>query len=377
MSDSEASMPADIVVVGAGLAGSAVAAVLARRGLAVTVVDPYTEFPSMFRAEKIEPNQADLFRRLGLFDGVEPATRLIREIIHARGGRVVYRRKIEQFGIAYCDIVNSVRSQIPAQVDFRHTRVESIAPDARRPAVVLAGGERIEGRLVVVATGMFGQLTQGLGVARDMVKEELSMVFGFMLERADGAPFAFDAVTYRPETTAEKVGYLTLFRMGQFMRGNLFTYWPLRDALTQEMRRDPVAVLGRVLPGLDAVIGRYGVAGKVEPFKIDLYRTRDPALPGVVLIGDAFQSVCPSTGMGQTKVLTDVDVLCNDCLPEWLAGDEIGPARTAAFYANPRKVDVDAFAVRTALAGRDSVMDNGLPWRIRRRIRTLRFATGW
>ena len=76
-------------------------------------------------------------------------------------------------------------------------------------------------------------------------------------------------------------------------------------------------------------------------------------------------------------MLTDVDVLCNDCLPEWLAGDEIGPARTAAFYANPRKVDVDAFAVRTALAGRDSVMDNGLPWRIRRRIRTLRFATGW
>jgi hypothetical protein len=30
--------------------------------------------------------------------------------------------------------------------------------------------------------------------------------------------------------------------------------------------------------------------------------------PGVVQIGHAFQSVCPSTGMGLDKVLTDVDV---------------------------------------------------------------------
>lgn len=377
MSESEKPSSCDIVIVGAGLAGSAAATVLARRGLAVTVVDPYAECPPMFRAEKIEPSQAALFRALDLFDGVEPATRMIREIIHGRQGRVVHRKEIEQFGIAYCDIVNSVRAQMPSQVEFRQTRVEAINADPKRPSVVLTDGTRIECRLVVVATGMLGQMSERLGLTKTIVKDELSMAFGFMLERADGQPFAFDAVTYSPESIADKVGYLTLFRMGQFMRGNVFAYWGPREAATREMTREPVAFLKRVLPGLEAVIGSYSVAGKVEVFKIDLYRMRDCALPGVVLVGDACQSVCPATGMGLTKVLTDVDVLCNECLPGWLAVDEIGTQQTASFYAHPRKTAVDDRAVRLALAGRASVLDNSLHWRLRRRIRALRFANGW
>lgn len=367
----------DIVVVGAGLAGAAAATVLARRGLAVTVVDPYAQFPPLFRAEKIEPSQAALLRTLQLFDGIEPGTRLIREIALGRNGRVVRRRKIEQFGISYCDIVNRVRAQWPAQVEFKRARVESIGVDAQRPSVTLADGSRIECRLVVVASGMSSELTAKLGLARNMVKDELSLAFGFMLERNDGQPFDFDAVTYRPESPADKVGYLTLFRMGQFMRGNLFVYWPTREPATREMMSQPVVLLQRVLPGLEAVVGEYGVAGKVEPFKIDLYRMRDCALAGVVLLGDAYQSVCPSTGTGLSKVLTDVDVLCNACLPGWLAAGEIGPQQTGDFYAHPRKRAVDDLALRLALAGRASVLESSLYWRLRRRIRDWRFVSGW
>ena len=52
----------DVLVIGAGLAGSAAAAVLARSGLAVTVIDPNAVFPPLFRAEKIEPDQAALLQ---------------------------------------------------------------------------------------------------------------------------------------------------------------------------------------------------------------------------------------------------------------------------------------------------------------------------
>lgn len=367
----------DIVVVGAGLAGTAAATVLARRGLNVTVVDPYAEFPPMFRAEKIEPDQAALLRTLGLFEGVQPATRLIREIIHVIDGQIVRRRPIEQFGIAYCDIVNSVRRQLPSTVDFRQARVEAISADSKQASVALADGARIECRLAIVATGMSGRLPDRLGLEKHMFKDDLSMAFGFMLERTDGEPFPFDAVTCRPRSTAGRTGYLTLFRMGQFMRGNLFAYWPARDEATREMRQSPVQMLGRILPGLAGVIGDYDVAGKVEPFKIDLYRMRDCALPGVVLIGDAYQSVCPSTGMGLTKVLTDVDVLCNECLRAWLAADHIGSEQTAAFYSNPRKVAADERALSAALAGRESVLSSSLHWKVRRRIRKWRFASGW
>jgi 2-polyprenyl-6-methoxyphenol hydroxylase-like FAD-dependent oxidoreductase len=267
----------DVVVVGGGLAGTATASILARRGMSVVMVDRYREFPPLFRAEKIEPDQVDLLRRLDLFDVVEPKTRLITEIIHARKGRTVYRRPIEQFGISYSDIVNQVRAGMPQRVDLRIGIVKTVAADDRRPSVTLEDGTRIEGRLVVIATGMADRFALALGASRHFLMKELSMAFGFMIEPDGAEPFAFDAVTYKPASVSDNVGYLTLFRMGSFMRANFFAYWAARDELSRDMVRDPKGCLGRVLAGLEQVIGPYKVTGKVEPFRIDLYRLMDCA----------------------------------------------------------------------------------------------------
>lgn len=376
MDTAAAAIRRDVIVVGAGLAGSAAATVLARRGLSVAVIDPYAEFPPLFRAEKIEPDQAALLQSLGLFDAVRERTRIIREIVHGRGGRVVYRRKVEQFGISYCDTVNQVRAQIPKEVEFKVGRVEALTPDAEHPQVVLADGTVYEGRLVIVASGMNGRLPEQLGAQKHMVHDELSMVFGFMLERSDGEPFPFESVTYRPDPKASRVDYVTLFLMGQMMRVNVFAYWPARDATTRELLNNPTATLARLVPGLDKVIGAYVVKGKVEPFRIDLYRMQDCARPGMVLIGDSYQSVCPSTGMGQSKVLTDVDVLCNAFVPKWLAAARLPSEEIAAFYAHPRKAEVDDQALSRALSTRQCVVSDSLQWRLRRMVRAWRFAHG-
>jgi 2-polyprenyl-6-methoxyphenol hydroxylase-like FAD-dependent oxidoreductase len=366
----------DVLVVGAGLAGAAAAAVLARSGLAVTIIDPYPTFPPLFRAEKIEPDQAALLQTLGLLDVVKQKTRVIHEIIHGHAGRVVHRRQIEQFGISYCDTVNQVRSQIPPEVEFKLSRVEKLHADAVAPRVELADGSVYEGRLVILASGMTGRLHEQLAVQKQMVQEELSMAFGFMLERTDGQPFAFDAVTYRPTSYASKVGYVTLFRMGNAMRANIFAYWPAKDASTKELLREPAATLPRLLPGLEQVIGDYAVQGKIEPFKIDLYRMQDCARPGVVLIGDAYQSVCPSTGTGLSKVLNDVQILCQECVPQWLKQPAIPASTIAGFYEHARKNAVDDHSLQQALRGRMSVLDNSLHWKLRRLVRGWRFAHG-
>jgi 2-polyprenyl-6-methoxyphenol hydroxylase-like FAD-dependent oxidoreductase len=169
---------------------------------------------------------------------------------------------------------------------------------------------------------------------------------------------------------------VTLFRMGNAMRANIFAYWPARDAVTKELLREPASTLPRLLPGLDQVIGSYAVQGKIEPFKIDLYRMQDCARPGVVLIGDAYQSVCPSTGMGLSKVLNDVEILCREFVPQWLAAPAIPAASVAGFYAHARKNAVDNLALKQALLGRESVLDNSLRWRLRRLVRGWRFAHG-
>jgi 2-polyprenyl-6-methoxyphenol hydroxylase-like FAD-dependent oxidoreductase len=363
--------------VGAGLAGASTAVALGRRGYSVAIVDPNPTFPSLFRAEKIEPDQADLLRSLELFDDVAPGTWPIREIVHGRGGKVLYRRPIEQFGISYKDIVNRVRAQYPQSVHAIVGRVESVQGSAKQSEAILVDGRRLQAKLLVLSDGMGTSLVASLGAERRMLKSDLSLAFGFMLERLDSKAFDFDAVTYRPLTVRDSVGYLTLFRMGSSMRGNLFVYWPPSAQPTRDFMREPSSALLRLLPGLDAVIGSFAVSGKVQPFKIDLYRMENLGIPGVVAIGDAYQSVCPSTGTGLSKVLTDVDVLCNSFAPNWLSMESISATEIEKFYVNPRKAAKDAYSMRHALSGRASVVDGSLHWTVRRWIRHLRFATGW
>ena len=48
---------AEIIIVGAGVAGAALAAVLGQQGRRVILVDPHAVCPPQFRAEKIEREQ--------------------------------------------------------------------------------------------------------------------------------------------------------------------------------------------------------------------------------------------------------------------------------------------------------------------------------
>lgn len=122
----------------------------------------------------------------------------------------------------------------------------------------------------------------------------------------------------------------------------------------------------RVFPKLTRVIGSFDVVSRVEAARIDLYRMEDVDRPGVVLLGDSFQSVCPSTGTGLSKVLTDVDVLCYDCLETWLATPGIDAGKLAMFYDNPRKRAIDDASLSGALHNRQLGTRSGPFWGARR-----------
>src|SRR5437762_603267 len=104
---------ADIIIIGAGLAGATAAALLARQGRRVVLIDRWTSYPSCFKAEKIEPDQADLFRKFGLLPALLPAAGHIRGVVGAEDGRVIGTRRIEQYGIFYHDMVNLIRNTLP------------------------------------------------------------------------------------------------------------------------------------------------------------------------------------------------------------------------------------------------------------------------
>jgi len=73
---------------------------------------------------------------------------------------------------------------------------------------------------------------------------------------------------------------------------------------------------------------------------MDLANVEGHLQPGIVLIGDAFQTSCPAAGTGVSRLLVDVERLCTVHLPGWLKTDGMGTEKIATFYSDHDKVRV-------------------------------------
>lgn len=359
----------EIAIVGGGLAGSLAAAMLGRAGRDVVLIDPHAVYPPDFRCEKLEQGHLDVLRRTGLAEPVIGAATHADTLWIARFGRVVDKVPFHQYGLAYDRLVNTVRAEIPPTVRILRTVADAVEPDALRPRVRLPDGGAVEARLVILASGLNWRLREALGIHRDLVSACHSVTVGFDLERADGRAFAFPGLQYNPERHDRGLAYLTLFRIGESVRANLFLYQPLRSPWLAQFRADPDAALRDLMPRLEPLIGPYRVAGPVKVRPTDLHVAHGIEKPGVVLVGDAFATPCPATGTGSLKVFTDVERLCNHHVPGWLASPGTGTDKIAAFYADPVKRACDTFSAARAFELRALSTGSGMAWSLRRWLR--------
>src|ERR1700684_2712195 len=92
--------PGRVLIVGAGPAGMALAYLLARHGVGVTVLESHLDFARSFRGEGLQPSGIDAFRQMGLgerFDQVPHV--LMRTVEMYSGGRLVLRTDAERMGV--------------------------------------------------------------------------------------------------------------------------------------------------------------------------------------------------------------------------------------------------------------------------------------
>jgi 2-polyprenyl-6-methoxyphenol hydroxylase-like FAD-dependent oxidoreductase len=367
----------DVVIVGAGLGGALAAAILARAGYAVALVDVHAVYPPDFRVEKIAGEQVALMRGLGFLDALAGAATRVDEIVNVASGRVIDRTRGEHYSIMYGDIVRIARAQIPPSVKFMVGRVADIETSPERQRVTISGGDVIDARLVVLATGQGDVLRQKLGIRRRMVFPKHTLSFGFSVRPGPGAA-RFPALTYYGEHPRDRIDYLTLLPLADSLRANIFTFCDHRDRWARAFRDDPKRLLLEVMPGLAHFLPDFEVVGKVQLFMMDLSTVEDHVRDGTVLIGDAFQTSCPAAGTGVSRLLVDVDRLCNTYLPEWLATPGMGADKIARFYADPAKRAADARARRAAEFRRALTLETNLKWELRRREMYLRRRTlGW
>lgn len=364
----------DIAIAGGGLAGSTAAAMLARAGYDVVLVDPHRVYPPDFRCEKLDSSQVAILRRTGLAEAVLRAATPDREAWVARKGRLVDKRRGDQHGILYDTLVKTIRAEIPARATIVHSKVESIAASAETQTVKLAGGEEITARLVILANGLNNALRQSLAMERRILSPCHSVTIGFNMAPLGRAEFPFSSLSYYGETPADRIAYLTLFPVGAAMRANFMLYRDIHDPWFETFRENPRKAMAAAMPNLEKLTGDYEVTGHVKIRPADLYITEGCDRPGIVLVGDAFATSCPAAGTGTGKVFTDVERLCNVHVPQWLATPGMGADKIAAFYADPIKCANDALSRDKAYALRSLSIDEGLAWELRRQ---LRFATRW
>jgi len=362
----------DVAIVGAGAAGAALAAILGRRALRVVVIEPTATMAPRFRAEKIEPDQAALLRKHGLLDALLPMTARIRTIREARAGRRLRRLTLEQYGICYHDLVNGLRAQIPPRVELRRARLAGLAGGDQEQLLRLDDGGSLSARLVALACGLGRGQQAAFGLTPRMASPGHSLHFGFDVAGAGPRDFGADSLTCFGGSVAAAIDALTLFPIRDQLRANLFTYWPARDPRVRACIDDPVGLLRRELPGLERLAPGLRCDGPVASFPIDLYRVEGHLRPGLVLLGDVFQSVCPATGTGLSKVLTDVDCLVSRHLPGWLATPGMALDKIAGFYDDPEKRACDDGSLALALKMRRTTLDPGLRWRLQRLARNLK-----
>jgi 2-polyprenyl-6-methoxyphenol hydroxylase-like FAD-dependent oxidoreductase len=355
----------DVAIAGGGLAGAAAAAMLGRAGLDVAVVDPHPVYPFDFRSEKLSGPQVHVLRRTGLADAVLAAATPIDDLWIARLGRLIERRRSDQYGILYDTLVNAVRAEVRPGA-FVAGKVMAVSTGPDRQTMVLANGEKIGARLLVLATGLNNALRRVLGISRVELSDCHSLSIGFDVAPAAGGSFAFPALTYYPERAAERISYLTLFPIRAAMRANLFLYRAPRDPWLKGLRDQPRDTLFAAMPGLRKLMGDFAVTGDIHIRPVDLTAVKGHLQAGVVLLGDAFATSCPAAGTGVNKVFTDVERLCNVHVPRWFATPGMDREKIAAFYDDPVKQACDAESAALAFYVRSISIDAGILWQARR-----------
>jgi 2-polyprenyl-6-methoxyphenol hydroxylase-like FAD-dependent oxidoreductase len=362
----------DIAIIGGGLAGSTTAAMLGRAGVAAVLIDPHAVYPFDFRVEKLSGDlQVERFRRTGIAESVLRSATHDRQNWIARFGYLLDRKPSQQYGIMYDALINAIRAEIPPGVESVCAKVIAVSTSAERQKLTLSDGEEISARLVVLANGLNVGLRRTLGIERRIVSPCHSISIGFDLVPVGRAAFGFPALTYFSERPSDRIPYLTLFPIGDRMRANLFAYREIDDPWLRQMREAPVATLNAALPRLRRITGDFAISGDIRIRPADLYVSTGHRRPGVVLIGDAFETTCPVTGTGTDKVFTDVERLCNVHIPGWLATDGMDADKIAAFYDDPVKQACDAWASAKAYHFRSVSIENGLYWRAQRWARFI------
>ena len=303
----------DVIIVGGGLGGSALAKNLAERKISVLLVEREPAFKDRVRGEQMHPWGVTDARALGIYDAIlDGCGRQTRWWVTYAGSEVLGRRDLQEtspHGVGSFNFYHPSMQEILIRLAEiagaevrRALRVSSVIPGDPPTIQIERNGniEEIRARLVVCADGRNsgGRSWGDFAVHND---PDRLMIAGTLIESTP-VPDDSTYVAVGPE------GALLMAPQG---RNRARTYFMYRkaDGLRRLSGDDGIPEFlaccrstGIPAEWLDGT----RVAGPLAQFNGANHWVNRPARDGVVLIGDAAAASDPSWGSGLSLTLRDV-----------------------------------------------------------------------
>jgi len=330
----------DVITVGGGLGGSALAKVLAEKGLRVLVTEREVEFKDRIRGETMAPWGAAEAQKLGLYD------RLLETCAHeqpffqflptpSRDFRATTPQALPAlnfFHPAMQQVLIEAASQAGAEVK-RGASVRLVRP-GQPPVVTLEADNAVSeltARLVVCADGKSSMGRTWGGFATKRGKQRLFGA-GLMLEEMQ-IPDDTGLIVFNPPAQQAAV----MFPQGKGRVRAYVAYSPTSVARLQGEADAPRFIEECTRAGMPAEY--YAGARPVAPlasFDLTEHWVDHPYRDGVALVGDAAGASDPTWGQGLSMTARDVRVLAEHLLDsdDWdAAGHAYARTRDKYFKA--------------------------------------------
>jgi 2-polyprenyl-6-methoxyphenol hydroxylase-like FAD-dependent oxidoreductase len=311
----------NVVIVGAGPAGAALALLLVQRGIAVRLVEATRTFHRLYRGEGFMPSGLDALQQMGLLPVLD---RIPHRPLDAWefwiNGRRLFR--VEEPIVAHeqpCTLISQsalLTALIEMASAFPHFELIQGTPvqeltwvDQRVAGVKLRDGRQLAADLVIGTDGRNSVVRQRANLTLAQQSKSFDVLW---FKLADSPLFESENIFYSILQDRHAFG---LFRSSE---GNLQLGWALhtKDEIDRQ-QVDWAELLASASPAWLAEHFRTQAATLEKPVLLSVLVGRCPqwSIPGLLLLGDAAHPMSPIRAQGINMALRDVIVATNHLVP--------------------------------------------------------------
>lgn len=347
----------DLIIVGGGLNGPALALASANAGLNVTLIDSLpkdTRTSDVFdgRGYALSLGSHKLLKAIGLWDRVSAHAQPILDVKVTDGkpgeGPAPFMLEfrdgeIDESPMGYMVEDRFLRQAILNALDAqpRITQIEGLVVaqevDLHGAKVTLDSGAEIEGKLIVGCDGRKSGTAERAGIKRT----------GW----AYGQTALVCAISHElPHNGAAHQYFLPSGPLAILpLPGNQSSIvWTEKDQMAADIQalsdEDYLAVLR---PRFGDFLGEISLAGKRFTYPLNITLANQFTAPRIALVGDAAHGMHPISGQGLNAGLKDVGALTEVLIEAHRRGEDIGREDVLQRYAQWRRFDVATMALMT------------------------------